>query len=102
MRDLELGLIGNCAFAALVDRRAEMVWACLPRFDSDPVFCSLLEPAGERRGRFCVELQGMLGSQHHYERNTAASDLSGHRHPRSDRHHHCHLSLSNPFLQELR
>ena len=71
MRDLELGLIGNCAFAALVDRRAEMVWACLPRFDGDPVFCSLLEPKGEGRGSFQVDLQGFLGSQHHYERNTA-------------------------------
>ena len=41
MRDLELGLIGNCAFAALVDERAEMVWACLPRFDPSGIirFC---------------------------------------------------------------
>ena len=35
MRNLELGLIGNCAFCALVDERAEMVWTCLPRFDGE-------------------------------------------------------------------
>ncbi|HEY1992608.1 MAG TPA: glycoside hydrolase family 15 protein [Gammaproteobacteria bacterium] len=71
MRDLELGLIGNCAFAALVDRRAEMVWACLPRFDGDPVFCSLLDPKGEGRGTFRVDLEGCTASEQHYERNSA-------------------------------
>ncbi|HEY1771591.1 MAG TPA: glycoside hydrolase family 15 protein [Gammaproteobacteria bacterium] len=71
MRNLELGLIGNCSFAALVDRHAEMVWACLPRFDGDPVFCSLLEPKGEGRGSFRVDLQDLVDADHHYERNTA-------------------------------
>ncbi|HSN18409.1 MAG TPA: glycoside hydrolase family 15 protein [Gammaproteobacteria bacterium] len=71
MRDLELGLIGNCAFAALVDRHAEMVWACLPRFDGDPVFCSLLEPKGDGRGSFRVDLEGYTTSEQRYERNSA-------------------------------
>ncbi|HEX2667461.1 MAG TPA: glycoside hydrolase family 15 protein [Gammaproteobacteria bacterium] len=71
MRDLELGLIGNCAFGALVDARAEIVWACLPRFDADPVFCSLLEPAAEGRGSFRIELAGFASSSQRYERNTA-------------------------------
>ena len=71
MRDLELGLIGNCAFGALVDRHAEMVWACLPRFDGDPVFCSLLDPKGEGRGTFRVDLEGFTSSEQHYERNSA-------------------------------
>ena len=31
-------MIGNCAFSALVDERARIVWCCLPRFDGDPVF----------------------------------------------------------------
>jgi len=39
---LELGLIGNCRIGALIDERGEIVWSCLPRFDGDPVFCSLL------------------------------------------------------------
>jgi GH15 family glucan-1,4-alpha-glucosidase len=42
----QLGLIGNCQFAALVASSGEVVWCCLPRFDSEPVFGSLLDPAG--------------------------------------------------------
>ena len=41
-----LGLIGNCQCAALIDGRGAMVWACLPRFDAEPVFGSLLDPDG--------------------------------------------------------
>ncbi|MDB5844208.1 MAG: glycoside hydrolase 15-related protein, partial [Polaromonas sp.] len=39
---LSLGVIGNCAFSALVDVRGRIVWCCLPRFDGDPVFNALL------------------------------------------------------------
>lgn len=47
MTDLSsLGLIGNCQYSALIDRRGAVVWACLPRFDSAPVFGSLLDPNG--------------------------------------------------------
>ncbi|MBH2010147.1 MAG: hypothetical protein I8H71_10650, partial [Xanthomonadaceae bacterium] len=28
---LSLGVIGNCAFSALVDARGRIVWCCLPR-----------------------------------------------------------------------
>ena len=41
---LSLGVIGNCAFSALVDARGRIVWCCLPRFDGDPVFNALLDP----------------------------------------------------------
>jgi GH15 family glucan-1,4-alpha-glucosidase len=72
MRNLELGLIGNCAFCALVDERAEMVWTCLPRFDGDPVFCSLLQSEESRdKGFFSIELADFSSSEQHYERNTA-------------------------------
>jgi hypothetical protein len=40
--NLDLGIIGNCGIAALVDKKANIVWCCLPRFDKDPVFHSLL------------------------------------------------------------
>lgn len=43
---LDLAMIGNCSFAALVDRMARIVWCCLPRFDGDPVFHSLLGTRG--------------------------------------------------------
>lgn len=71
MHDLELGLIGNCAFGALVDRHAEISWACMPRFDGDPVFCSLLQPKGDGRGAFRVELENLVEASQCYERNTA-------------------------------
>ncbi|HEX6274268.1 MAG TPA: glycoside hydrolase family 15 protein [Polyangiaceae bacterium] len=43
----DLGLIGNCQLSALVRRDGSIVWSCLPRFDSEPVFGALLD---ERRG----------------------------------------------------
>lgn len=33
MSDLDLGLIGNPAFGALIDRRGRVAWACCPRSD---------------------------------------------------------------------
>jgi GH15 family glucan-1,4-alpha-glucosidase len=41
-----LGLIGNCQYAALASSSGAIVWCCLPRFDSEPVFGSLLDPDG--------------------------------------------------------
>ena len=42
-RNLNLALIGNCSVGALVDSQATITWACLPGFDGDPVFCSLVK-----------------------------------------------------------
>ena len=55
---LDLGLIGNCQIGALLDARGEIVWCCVPRFDGDPTFCSLLNEHadGEGRGYCTVEL----------------------------------------------
>jgi GH15 family glucan-1,4-alpha-glucosidase len=56
----DLGVIGNCQFSALISNRGEVVWCCLPRFDSEPVFSTLLDhihgghfrvgPAGDEVG----------------------------------------------------
>ncbi len=43
MRIEDLGLIGNCQFSALVHKSGEVVWCCLPRFDSEPIFSTLLD-----------------------------------------------------------
>ncbi|MCW0235752.1 MAG: glycoside hydrolase family 15 protein [Ferrovibrio sp.] len=51
MRLEDLGLIGNCQVSALVERSGSIVWCCLPRFDSEPLFGRLLDPEG---GEFAV------------------------------------------------
>ena len=52
---LSLGMIGNCAFSALIDGRGRVVWMCLPRFDGDPVFNALLDPS-DNAGHFSIEI----------------------------------------------
>jgi GH15 family glucan-1,4-alpha-glucosidase len=46
-----LGLIGNCQYSALISNEGKVVWCCLPRFDSEPVFGRLLDEDG---GTFSV------------------------------------------------
>lgn len=48
----ELGLIGNCQMSALVRHDGDVVWSCMPRFDSPPVFASLLDEGDG--GRFMI------------------------------------------------
>jgi GH15 family glucan-1,4-alpha-glucosidase len=68
---LDLGIVGNGSISALIDRNARVVWCCLPTFDGDPVFCSLLSPMLEDRGYFDVILDGMAASTQYYVENTA-------------------------------
>jgi GH15 family glucan-1,4-alpha-glucosidase len=79
---LALGVVGNCTFSALIDRRARIVWCCMPRFDSEPVFDALLEPS-DRGSAFSIELEDFAESRQWYEPNTAVLrtqllDRSGH------------------------
>jgi len=46
----DLALLGDTRTAALVDARGEVVWLCLPHFDGEPVFATML--AGEDAGAF--------------------------------------------------
>ncbi len=58
----DLGLIGNCQYSALIHNNGEIVWCCLPRFDSEPVFSSLLD--SEDGGRFRISpADGGAGTQ---------------------------------------
>jgi GH15 family glucan-1,4-alpha-glucosidase len=68
--DLDLGVIGNGSFGALVDRRGRVVWACLPAFDGDPAFCSLLSPR-VGGGDYAIELEAFSHSEQAYLPNTA-------------------------------
>ena len=73
MTSLDLALIGNGTVGALIDARGEINWACFPRFDGDPLFCSLLR-AVERADDFgfaVVELIDMVKSEQQYAVNTA-------------------------------
>ena len=68
---LELAVIGNCSWAGLIDAEARLVWACLPRFDSDPVFCALLDETIDAEGVFAVELLDLVESEQTYDGHTA-------------------------------
>jgi GH15 family glucan-1,4-alpha-glucosidase len=72
-RSLDLALIGNCQIGLLVDAIGTVVWGCFPRFDSDAVFCALLDnPDGDtERGMFAIDLIGMTRFEQHYLENTA-------------------------------
>jgi GH15 family glucan-1,4-alpha-glucosidase len=63
----DLGIIGNCQFSALISRSGAVVWCCLPRFDSEPVFGSLLDREG---GEFLVAPADGAGGVQRYLENT--------------------------------
>jgi GH15 family glucan-1,4-alpha-glucosidase len=70
---LDLAVIGNGQVSALIDARGAIVWSCMPRPDSDPVFARLLatpkKPA--HAAAFAIELRDLARSRQYYERNTA-------------------------------
>ncbi len=68
--DLDLGVVGNGSFGALVDKRARVVWSCLPTFDGDPTL-PLLGPNQQTGGDFAIELEDFASSEQEYLTNTA-------------------------------
>lgn len=70
---LNLGLIGNCTISALVDDQARIVWSCMPRYDSAPVFHALLDSAEGigADGSAQVQLDGCVRTEQAYDENTA-------------------------------
>jgi GH15 family glucan-1,4-alpha-glucosidase len=68
MRLERLALIGNCQYSALVEDSGTVVWCCLPRFDSDPMFSTLLDH--EAGGRFVVGAEDGKPGAMAYEDNT--------------------------------
>jgi len=62
-------VIGNCQIAALIDPEAALVWACLPRFDAQPAFSSLVD--NTEHGHFRVRLQDQCDTTQYYRHNTA-------------------------------
>lgn len=68
---LDHALIGNGTIAALIDPAGKIEWGCFPRFDGDPVFCSLLtdEKDGEV-GIFAIDLLDSVRTEQEYLVNT--------------------------------
>ena len=67
---LECGVVGNCAFSAMIDRMGSVSWCCLPRFDGDPVFNALLDPSANA-GLWGFEIEDYARNEQVYEPNTA-------------------------------
>jgi GH15 family glucan-1,4-alpha-glucosidase len=65
---MEYGVIGNCKSAALIDRRGNVVWCCLPDFASASVFAELLD--AERGGSFRLEVDASYSITQAYIPNT--------------------------------
>jgi GH15 family glucan-1,4-alpha-glucosidase len=62
------GLIGDGATAALVGADGTVSWLCVPRFDSPPLFCGILDAA--RGGAFRLAPEGLVESRQYYEEDT--------------------------------
>ncbi len=71
MSTLDLGVIGNCAIASLIDRKGRHVWHGLGRLDGDPVFNALLGGNEPQGGFMDVVVDGGKESQQRYLPNTA-------------------------------
>jgi len=65
----DLGLIGDGTTAALVGLDGSIPWLCLPRFDSEPLFCGLLDDA--KGGKFTVAPDELIEARQRYEPDTA-------------------------------
>ena len=61
----DYGLIGDGSTAALVGRDGSIPWLCVPRFDSPPLFCGILDR--ERGGAFTVVPEDLVESRQYYE-----------------------------------
>ena len=62
------GIIGNCRSTALVSAFGSMEWLCLPNFDSDAVFASLLDR--EKGGEFAIGVSSKYRITQKYINNT--------------------------------
>lgn len=71
---LDLACVGNCAFSCLIDKKAQVVWSCYPRFDGDPIFCSLLKRSTSTSndiGFWDIQIANFERSEQSYLKNSA-------------------------------
>jgi GH15 family glucan-1,4-alpha-glucosidase len=65
----DMGLIGDGTTSALVGLDGSVAWLCVPRFDSEPLFCGLLDQT--RGGSFTVAPDDVFDARQRYEPDTA-------------------------------
>jgi alpha,alpha-trehalase len=65
----DMGLIGDGTTSSLVGLDGSIQWLCLPRFDSEPLFCALLDRA--RGGSFTIAPEDLIEARQRYEPDTA-------------------------------
>ena len=63
-----LGLIGDGATTALVGLDGSISWMCVPNFDSEPLFCGLLDHTNG--GEFAVTPEDLIEARQRYEPDT--------------------------------
>jgi GH15 family glucan-1,4-alpha-glucosidase len=69
MHKYNFGIIGNCSYLAYIDTEANVVWMCMPKFDSSFIFGSLLDT--KVGGTFSVKpASDKYSSRQHYLENT--------------------------------
>jgi len=84
MGQLDYGLVGNCQISALLDTKAQVVWSCMPRFDSPSVFSALL--GGDDAGIWsCLPDGESYETKQRYLRNTNVLQTEFHL-PNGDRY----------------
>jgi GH15 family glucan-1,4-alpha-glucosidase len=71
MKQLDLGVIGNCAVASLINAEARHVWFCFPRLDGDPLFNALVNGDDPKDGFMDIVLRDQKSTRQTYLRNTA-------------------------------
>ena len=71
MSSLDLGVIGNCSIASLIDRNGRHVWHGLGRLDGDPVFNALLGGNDPQSGFMDVVVAGTKDTRQRYLHNSA-------------------------------
>jgi alpha,alpha-trehalase len=65
----DMGLVGDGTTSALIGLDGSVVWLCVPRFDSEPVFCGLLDHA--KGGAFTIAPEDAVEARQRYEPDTA-------------------------------
>ena len=66
--NLNYGIIGNCKSSALIKDDSSIDWCCLPQFDSDSIFCKILDK--EIGGNFRIECDDSYIINQKYFKNT--------------------------------